>query len=296
MTVRLALGASRYRLLRQLLSESTLLGLISGVIGLGMAYQGCELLWSFRPAGVENNFVDPKLDIHVLVFALLVSLLTGVLVGIAPAVQSSRADVVEALKEETRTAGRSRRKVNFRNRLFVGRVELTLICLTTAALLLRSIQHAYAIDLGFQTDRLMIALTNPGQAGFDKLRTEQFYHDVRSRVYQIPGITSVSWASNLPMFARLSRAISIEGQELRRQQESIRVLVNTVDLDYFATLNISLTQGRDFTETDLTDALPVAMVNDTMARRHFPDQSPLGKRFRFDGDAVAREIVGVGDQ
>jgi predicted permease len=200
---------------------------------------------------------------------------------------------VEVLKEETRMAGRSRRNVNFRNCLLVGQVALTLVCLTTAALLLRSIQRAYAIDPGFQTDRLMIALTNPGQAGYDKPRTEQFYRDVRSRVSQTPGVISVSWASNLPMFGRLSRAISIEGQELRRRPESIRVIVNTVDLDYFATLNISLTQGRDFSEADLPDAAPVAMINDTMARRHFPDQSPLGKRFRFDGDSVARQIVGV---
>jgi macrolide transport system ATP-binding/permease protein len=175
----------------------------------------------------------------------------------------------------------------------VGQVALTLICLTTAALLLRSIQRAYAIDPGFQTDRLMIGLTNPGQAGYDKPRTEQFYRDVRSRLSQIPGVTSVSWASNLPMFGRLSRAISIEGQALRRQQESIRVIVNTVDLDYFATLNISITEGRDFSDLDPTDSVPVAIVNDTMARRHFSDQSPVGKRFRFDGDAVARQIVGV---
>ena len=291
--VRLALGASRYRLLRQLLAESTLLGLISGVIGLGIAYQGCELLWSFRPAEVENNFVDPKLDLNVLVFALLISLLTGLLFGIAPSVQSSRADVVETLKEETRTAGRSRRNVNFRNCLLVGQVALTLICLTTAALLLRSMQRAYAIDPGFQTDRLMIALTNPGQAGYDKPRMEQYYRDVRSRVSHIPGVTSVSWASNLPMFARLSRAISIEGQELRRQHESVRAIVNTVDLDYFATLDISITQGRDFTDADLPETVPVAIVNDMMARRNFPDQSPLGKRFRFAGDAVVREIIGV---
>jgi predicted permease len=291
--VRLALGASRSRLLRQLCAESTLLGLLSGVIGLGIAYQGCELLWSFRPAGVENNFVDPKLDINVLVFALFVSLMTGLLFGIAPALQSSRADVVEALKEETRTAGRSRQNVRFRNCLLVGQVALTLICLTTAALLLRSIQRAYAIDPGFQTDRLMIALTNPGQAGYDQPRTEQYYRDARSRVSQIPGVTSVSWASNLPMFERLSRAISIEGQAPRRQQESIRVLVNTVDLDYFATLDVPIIQGRDFMDADLPETVPVAIVNDTMARRHFPNQTPLGKRFRFEGDAVAREIVGL---
>ena len=291
--VRLALGASRYRLLRQLLAESTLLGLISGVIGLGIAYQGCQLLWSFRPAEVANNFVDPKLDISVLVFALLVSLLTGLLFGIAPAVQSSRADVVEALREETRTAGRSRRNVHFRNGLLVGQVALTLICLTTSALLLRSIQRAYTINPGFQTDRLVIALTNPGQAGYDKPRTEQYYREVRSRVSQIPGVNSVSWASNLPLFGRLSRAISIEGEELRRQQESIRALVNTVDLDYFATLDISITQGRDFTEADISESVPVAIVNDAMVRRNFPAQSPLGKRFRFAGDAVVREIVGV---
>jgi predicted permease len=291
--VRLALGASRYRLLRQMLAESTLIGLISGVMGLGVAYQSCQLLWSFRPAQVANNFVDPKLDINVLAFALFVSLLTGFLFGVAPAIQSSRTSFADALKEETRTAGRSRRNVTFRNCLVVGQVALTLLCLTAAALLLRSIQRAYAIDPGFQTSRLGMVLTNPGQAGYNQPRTEQYYRDAHARVAQLPGVSSVSWASNLPMFARLSRAISIEGQSPRREQESTRVLVNTVDLDYFATLDISHTQGRDFTDADRPESVPVAIINDTMASRTFAGQSPVGKRFRFAGDPVARQIVGV---
>ena len=209
--VRLALGARRGRLIRQLLTESTLLGVLSGVVGLALADVGCRFLWSARPAQVAQNFVDLKMDAHVFVFALVVSLITGLLFGLVPALQSSRAEVVDALKEETRTAGRSRHRVTFANALLVGQVALSLVSLITAALFLRSIQRAYMIDPGFQTDRLAIFMMNPGQAGYNRERTEQFYRDVRARVAGMPGIASVSWSSNLPLWARFSRGIVIEG-------------------------------------------------------------------------------------
>jgi predicted permease len=291
--VRLALGAGRGRLIRQLLTESTLLGVLSGVVGLALADAGCHLLWSARPAEVAQNFVDLKMDAHVFVFALVVSLITGLLFGLVPALQSSRAEVVEALKEETRTAGRSRHRITFANALLVGQVALSLVSLITAALFFRSIQRAYTIDPGFQTDRLAVFLMNPGQAGYSRARTEQFYRDVRAQVSAMPGIASVSWSSNLPLWARLSRGILIEGQTPQRQSDTVTALVNTVDLNYFETTGISLTRGRDFTDMDRDGSLPAAIVNETMAARYWPNQDPLGKRFQFAGDKFFRQIVGV---
>jgi predicted permease len=291
--VRLALGAGRGRLIRQLLTESTMLGVLSGVVGLALADVGCRLLWSARPAEVAQNFVDLKMDAHVFVFALAVWLVTGLLFGLVPALQSSRADVVGALKEETRTAGRSRRRITFANTLLVGQVALSLVSLITAALFLRSIQRAYMIDPGFQTDRLAVFLVNPGQAGYSRARTEQFYRDVRAQVSAMPGIASVSWSSNLPLWARLSRGILIEGQTPQRQSDTVAAVVNTVDLNYFETTGIALTHGRDFTEMDRDGSLPAAIVNETMAARYWPNQDPLGKRFQFAGDKFFRQIVGV---
>ena len=291
---RLALGASRSRLVRQLLTESMLVGLLSGALGLLFADQGCQLLWrSFRPSSGASNFVDPKIDVGVFLFALIVSLLAGVLFGIAPAVQSARTGIVEALKEETRTAGRSRRAISFGNALLVGQVALSLILLVVAGLFLRSIQRAYTIDPGFETKRLGVLLISVGQAGYNRAQSEQFYRDARARVSAIPGVASLSWASNMPFWNRASRGILLEGQEQRKKSDVITTIVNTVDLDYFNTMQIALRRGRDFTSVDRDAAVPVAIINETMAARYWPNQDPVGKRFKFSGDNFPRQIVGV---
>lgn len=290
---RLALGASRSRLVRQLLTESSLLGLMGGALGLFLADQGCKLLWSFRPAEVAANFVDPKLDSRVFVFALMVSLITGLIFGIIPALQASRTDIVEALKEETRTAGRSRRALRFSNVLLVAQVALSLISLITASLFLRSINAAYAINPGFETKRIALVMTNPGQAGYDQARTEQFYRDVRSRVATLPGVVSAAWASNLPFWSRASRAVILEGQQARNKYDGIATIVNTVGRDYFSSTGISMTEGRDFNDNDREGTVPVAIVNETMARRYWPNRNPLGQRFKFTGENILRQVVGV---
>lgn len=290
---RLALGASRSRLVRQLLTESSLLGLLSGALGLLLADEGCLLLWrSFRPAG-SANFIDPKFDAGVFVFALVLSLITGVLFGIAPAVQASRTSIVEALKDETRTAGRSRRAISFGNALLVGQVALSLVSLIIAGLFLRSMQRAYTIDPGFETKRLGVALIGVGQAGYDRAQSEQFFRDVRARVSAIPGVASLSWASNMPFWNRASRGITMEGQALQKKSEVVMSIVNTVDLDYFDTMRIAVRRGRDFTAADRDGAIPVAIINETLAARYWPNQDPIGKRFKFSGESFFRQIVGV---
>lgn len=290
---RLAIGASRGRLMRQLLTESVLLALFGGALGLLIAGEGCRLIWSFFPAEYAQNFVQPRFDGAVFAFVLVVSVVTGLIFGFAPAIQSSHTDLAEALKEETRTAGRSHRAVSFGNALLAAQVALSLVSLVTAALFFRSMERAYSIDPGFQTKHLLIALTNPGQAGYSRSRTEQFYREVRERLRAFPGIADVSWASNLPFFARAFRGIFIEGQSQTRSSDAITTLTNTVDLDYFRTVDIAFERGRDFNDSDRAGSTPVAIVNDDLAARYWPGQDAIGKRFKFAGETSYRQIVGV---
>jgi predicted permease len=291
--VRMALGASRWRLVRQLLTESVLLGLFSGILGFFFGYGGCQLLWSFRPAEFAQNLVDPHLNANVFVFVLVVALFTGLIFGIAPALRSSRTPVVEALKEEARTAGRSVRRVSLANSLLVGQVAVSLVLLVTAALFLRSVQREYLITPGFETKNLTVFLLYPGQLGYDRTRTEQFYKDVRDRLATVPGVASVSWAANLPLFSRAQTGVVMEGQQQRKKSEAISSVVNTIDLDYFTTMGIPLLAGREFNQNDREGAAPVAIINDTMGGRYWPNQDPLGKRLQLPGQKEFRQIVGI---
>jgi predicted permease len=291
--VRLALGAARGRLVRQLLTESLLTCLLGGATGLAFGYAGCRFLWSFRPPEFARNLADLKLGGNVFLFALVAALLAVLLSGIAPALRSSRVGLVEALKEEPRTAGPSRRRVTTSNVLLVGQVAGSLVLLVVAALFLGSLRSEYTIRPGFQTNHLALFLLYPDQAGYDRTRTEQFYRQARERLAALPGIASVSWASNLPFWAQPEAGIAIEGRETRRKSESIVSVVNTIDLDYFSTLGIPLVEGRGFTESDGEGSVPVAVINDTMAARYWPSQDPIGRRIKLPGENGFRTIVGV---
>jgi len=292
--VRMALGAGRGRLLRQLLTESVLLGLLGGVLGFLFGYAGCQFLWSLRPAEYAQNLADLRINPSVFGFAFVVSVLTGLVFGIVPALRSSRTSVSEMLKEETRTVGRSRSRISLANTLLAGQVAVSLVLLVVAALFLRSIKHEYTIDPGFETKHLALFMLYPGQAGYDQPRTEQFYKQVRGRIAGVPGISFVSWASNLPLWGRKETGVTIEGQEQRKKSEAISTVVNTVDLDYFATLGISFVAGRDFTQDDRDISTPVAIVNDTMAAKYWPGQDAIGKRLQLpQGKHNFLQIVGV---
>ena len=291
--VRLAMGASRGRLVQQLLTESVFLGVLSGVVGLWIAYGGLRLLWSFTPQEVSANLVAPQLDASVFVFALILSLATGFVFGTVPALRASRASVSEALKEEARTAGRSRSRITFANALLVGQVAFSFVSLVIAALFLRSIGRAYDIDPGFQTQHLAVLMTNPGQAGYDQPKTEAFYKEVRERVAGLTGVDSVSWASNLPLWGRIATGLEVEGREQRSKADTITTVVNTVDLDYFRTAGIPIEQGRDFTQIDRDASVAVAIVNAKLAHDFWPGQEALGKHIQLPGQKVKRQVIGV---
>lgn len=288
--VRLAMGASRRRLVRQLLTESVLLALLSGAAGIFTGYAGLRFLFGRLPGAA--NFVTPKVDATVLGFTLLVSLATGFLFGIIPAIRASRAGVAEALKEEARTTGRGRKKVTLASALLVGQVAFSFLLLITAALFLHSIQRAYDMDPGFQTAHLAVFMTAPGQAGYAKPQVRSFYKEVRGRVGVIPGVESVSWASNLPLWASAVNGLQVEGRQQRSLADSIRAIVNIVDLDYFATAGISIESGRAFTNLDQENSAQVAIVNEKMAHDYWP-AGALGKRIQLPGEKQMRQIVGV---
>jgi predicted permease len=290
MAVRVALGASRQRLVRQLLTESMCLGLLSGVLGLVVAYVGMQLLARTLPS--SGTFVSPKLDVAVLVFALVISLATGVIFGIIPAFQASRANVVGALKEAART-GRSQRRISLANTLLVGQVALSFLLLVTAALFLRSIQRAYEIDPGFQTTHLAVFVLNPWQAGYGEPQTRAFYKDVRERVANLPGVESVSWAKNMPLWARPVSGLQVEGRPQRSRTDNTTTIVNTVDRNYFETAGVVIERGREFTQVDQQTSIAVAIVNEKLAQDYWPGGDALGKRIQMPGETEMRQIVGI---
>lgn len=291
--VRLAMGASRARLVRQLLTESVSLGLLSGLAGFLMGYEGLRTLWSLLPPDVSANLVQPKLDAAVFLFALVVSLATGLVFGAVPAFRASAIQAAEALKEESHTAGRSRRRVTFANVLLVGQVTFSFVSLVTAALFLRSIERAYQIDPGFQTRHLAVFLTNPGQAGYAKPEVQAFYKEVRERVSAMPGVASASWASNLPLWGRVVTGLQVEGRAPQSKADAITSMMNTVDVDYFETAGVAIEQGREFNAMDRAGSAPVAIVNQKLARDYWPGQDALGKYIQLPGESAQRTVVGV---
>jgi predicted permease len=290
MAIRLALGAGRHRIIRQLLTESIVLAAGGGALGLLVGMWGRNLLWSFRP--VANNFIDLTIDARVIGFSVCLSLLTGVVFGIVPAWQASRAPVGESLTD-ARAAGRSGRGAFVRHALVVSQMALSLAALVAAALFLRSIQQAYAIDPGFDASKLAVLSVNPQQARYDQPRTERFYREVRERLSGVRGVESISWATNQPLWAKIYRRVALDGQVQQDGTTSVLTLVNTVDVGYFKTLGVALRRGRDFTTSDRPETRAVAIVNDTMAAKYWPGRDAIGRRVQFEGESSPREIVGI---
>jgi predicted permease len=249
---------------------------------------------SFPLPFIGANALDLRLDGRVLGFTLVVSLLTGVLFGLVPSLQASRPDVAGELKQEAAGLGGSRGLRSLRNVLVVGQVSLSIVALIAAGLFLRSLGSAKDLDPGFESRRLALVTLSPGQQGYDQARAEQFYDRVLENARSLPGVRSASLATNLPLFGGFARSVFLEGQP---QEKGKGVLVNTnnVDPGYFQTLGVPFVRGRDFTETDRAGTRSVAIVNETMARRFWPDQEAIGRRFQFygDGDGFYREVVGV---
>jgi predicted permease len=291
--VPLAIGASRARLFRQLITESFILAMFGGALGLGVGYEGCRFLWSFRPPDVARNLVDPKLDSTVFVFAFLLSIVTAFIFGVIPSLRASKTDLVNNLKEDSHLSAPCAGSARLQKVLLGGQVALSLISLVAASLFFRAVQHAYTIDPGFDENHLAVFMMNPEQVGYDAVQLQAFHRDVKDRVSGLAGIAAATWVSNMPFWSSASRGVSIEGQEQKRKSETLNTVTDTVDVDYFKVMHIPLLDGRDFTEGDRDGSLPVVIINEDLARRYWPGGDAIGKRLRLVGDSVTRQVIGV---
>ncbi len=292
--VRLSLGASRGRLVRQLLTESTLLALVGGAAGLLLAYWAQGLLWSFRPPFLQADALDLHPDTRVLLFAIGVSLATGIIFGLAPAVQASRPDLVTELKDRTSVPTGSSRLFSLRNVLVASQLALSLVALVGAGLFLRSLQNAQQINPGFDIDHLAVLSFDLGAQGYGEQRGRQFQRDVLERAAAVAGVRSATVASSIPMFGGgFGRTVFLEGQDASDRRAGRLVQVDVVGDRYFETMGIPLARGRGFAESDQPRTPVVCIVNEAMAKGFWPDQDPIGKRFKFFGQDYFTEVVGI---
>ena len=294
--VRLAIGAGRARLVRQLLTESLLLALVGGGAGLLLAVWGRDLLLAFRPDQVFPLQVDLPIDSSVLGFTLAVSLLTGALFGLAPALQASRPDMVADLKDSTLRPEGGRRRLSLRSALVIGQVALSLVALIGAGLFLRSLGNTQRIDPGFEPDNLLVLSFDLGAQGYDLMRGEEFHRRALELTRAIPGVRSAALSTVLPIGGGgFGRTVYPEGRESTAGDSGVFVTVNTVSPGYFETLGTSLLSGRAFTDLDRQGAPRVVVINDAMARRFWPGEEAVGKRFKFYGDETFAEVIGIAE-
>ena len=292
--VRLSLGAGRGRLIMQLLTEGTLLAVIGGAAGLLLAYWAQGLLWSFRPPFLAADSIDLQPDMRVLMFTLAVSIVTGVVFGLAPAIQASRPDLVVELKEKTSAPTGSNRLFSLRNVLVSAQVALSLVALVGAGLFLRSLQHAQQISPGFDTDHLAVLSFDLGAQGYTEERGRQFQQRVLERAASVPGVQGASVASTVPLFAGgFARTVFLEGQDSSDRRAGRLVQISVVGAHYLETVGIPLVRGRTLSETDQPNTPIAVVINETMAKRFWPDQDAIGKRFKFFGQDFFNQVVGI---
>jgi putative ABC transport system permease protein len=286
MAVRMALGASRRTLMRQLLTESVLLVVLGAALGILLAFWGTSLIAAQMPDGIPR-LQEANVDARVLSFTLAVSLLTGLLFGLAPAIQASRPNLTEGLKEGER--GSSGRRQRLRSGLVICEVALTLTLLVGAGLLIQSFRRVLAVDPGFKAQNLLtlqLSVNNP-----DAQQVANFFEQLQQNIRNLPGVTAVAVSDGLPFEMANYPGFRIEGRpEPDNKGSGLRYKVS---LDYFQAMGIELLKGRLFTAEDTRDSQRVIVINDVLARRHFPNEDPLGKRLKETPTSPSLEIVGV---
>jgi predicted permease len=293
MSLRAALGASRRRVTRQLLTESLVLAIVSGIVGIAIAYGGRAVLWSFRPPFILDGDLDIAFDSHVLFFTMGVALLTAILTGLAPAIKVARPNLIEVLKVGGRGGSVSWARNRFRSVLVVAEIALALVALVGAGLFVRSMQNAQNVDPGFESKNLFVFAFDLGALHYSEDRAEQYFRSAIERAEASPGVASATIASNFPLGGGLARTVFPEGQDEASGYRGTLTQLNDVTPNFFKTLRVPMVSGREFTDSDRKDTAQVAIVSEAMAKQFWPNQNALGKRFHFFGETRLREVVGV---
>ena len=304
MAIRAALGASRWRTLRQLLTESVVLAAVAGALGLLLGYLSVEWIKELL-AGDSSSFrvrmprvAEITMDSTTFLFTLGVALMTGLVFGLAPALQTARSDQQEALKEGGRGATAGRTSHRLRGALVVAEIALAVITLIGAGLMLRSFTRLAAVDPGFNARHVLsMVVSLHGQPELVGEKREAFYRQLFDKIDALPGVTSASAINHLPLAGdSWNRGLSIEGRPIPKPGEGIAPVYRVCHPGYFQTLGISIVRGRDFTELDKSDSPGAIVINEKLARTLWPGEDPVGKRVTLDDPRNTSKwltIVGV---
>ncbi|HEY6403871.1 MAG TPA: ABC transporter permease, partial [Blastocatellia bacterium] len=292
--VRLTLGCSRSRLIRQLLTESFLLALLAAVAGLLLAFWATSLLTSFKFESlfpVPTLALDLKLDWRIVSYLLLLSMATAIAFGLAPALRSSKPNLVASLKEEGSAIATSSRRFSLRNLFVITQVTVSLVLLIAGALFARGFFKGLLVDPGFRSDNVLVLRVDPPRFGPTVSMPKVFERQLLERLETLPGVESATVVSSVPLqFGGNSSLYTVEGSDGPAQRQLQRTFVGP---RYFNIVSIPLLRGRDFSQNDTKSAPWVAIINETMTRQYWPGQDPIGKRIRYDINNTWINIIGV---
>jgi macrolide transport system ATP-binding/permease protein len=292
--IRLAVGASRWRLIRQLLLESLVLAIMGGLAGVVFAYGGIRFLQRIQVPSDLPIVIDVHLDHRVLLFSFLAALVSALFFGIAPAWQSTRTHLVPALKTAVQGFTGRRRTIG-RNVLVVGQVALSLALLVATGMLMDAVRKTLALDPGFRTDHLLMMEFDTALVRYTDDQTREFYRSLRDRALAVPGVRAVTMSCYIPFSPNnFGKTVVPEGYQFPKGQESVGVGASVVDEHYFDIMKTAIIRGRGFTADDKADTRRVAVVNEEFAKTYWPRQDPMGKRFRVNGaKGPWVEVVGL---
>jgi putative ABC transport system permease protein len=289
--VRLAMGASRIRLVRQLLTESLLIGLLAGALGILLAYWGRSLLLVLLPPGLQRR-LDFTLDGRVLLYTLGLSLVATVLFGLVPSLEASKADRIAALKDRTGNPTGSARWYGLRGVLVMLQVALSLVALAGAGLFIHSLRNAQEMDPGFEVKHEMVMFVNLGSEHYTQPRAEQFYKDVVARLAGVATVQSASISDTYPFSGGLARTTFTDGVDTNDPRNGKLTPVIAVEPGHFSTAGITMMQGRDFSQHDDAQGAMAGIVNRAAADQMWPGENPIGKHIHFLGETWDIAIVG----
>ncbi len=292
---RTALGATRGRMIRQLLTETVLLSVFGGLLGLVFARWAALALMSIHiPSDIPLRLFDLRMDWRIFGFSFFAALTTGMIAGLLPSIQASRTDLADTLKAGGRSGGASTGHHRFRNALVVAQVAVCLLLLACAGFFIRSLRNSAQVDMGFRVDHTLMLNMDLGLQGYSEERGQQFYKQLAERVRSMPGVRDAAVAAYIPMGYDNSLVdIYPEGRPIDDKSKTESALDDEVQPPYFQTAGTPVIQGREFTEADSATAPKVAIINETFSTKIWPGENPLGKSFRTKKDGPPIQVVGV---
>ncbi|MGC2696612.1 MAG: ABC transporter permease, partial [Candidatus Angelobacter sp.] len=293
-SIRVAIGASRGRIVTQLLTEALVLALAGGVLGLGLALVGRDLMWRFRPPLLAADGMDLSLNWHVLAFTLVVAVGTGLIFGLAPAFRAARPDLVSELKERAGGDPHKGSRFNIRDVFIALQVSFSLIALVGAGLFLLSLRNAQEMDPGFDTHNLAILTFDLGAMNYDNARAREFERRALEAAQATPGVKAATLSNTIPLFfGGFGRTLFREGEDTSSGQSGHVAQVSVISPEYLSTMGIPMVRGQIFDSNVREDSPRVAIINETAARQIWPNEDPIGKRFQFFRDNGMTQVIGI---